>query len=47
MGITNTFANIAGFLAPQVVGWLTDKEVSDTVSKWYSLLFRMAQICRQ
>ena len=32
MGVTNTLANKAGFLAPQMVGWLADEEVSDDVS---------------
>ena len=28
MGVANTVANIPGFLAPQVVGWITAENVS-------------------
>ena len=33
-GISSTIANMTGFLTPQVVGWLTSKEVNDNVSDW-------------
>jgi len=42
MGITNTFATIPGFLAPQAVGWITAKE--STSKTWQSVFYISAGI---